>query len=115
MGFSFHFNKPAPKRRTVLMYDSSQPVKLQPPEEVNVKIEEEELAISWTRVPGARYNVYAKHSSQQSWTKLNKTELYNNKMNFKKPIILGQYVFKITSVYQGKESTFSKEAKIDIK
>ena len=115
LGFTFNFNRPRTKVRTSLTYDSSQPVSLVSPANLNVNISDEKLKISWDRVPGVQYNVYARHSSSQKWVKLNKSPLYNNSLNFKTPLALGTYYFRVNSIYKGKESSYSKEVSIDVK
>ena len=81
---------------------------------MKVEFSEEEMHVSWGRVPGVQYNVYAKHSSQEKWSKLNKSPLYNNSMKFKKPLLPGTYSFRVSSMHNGKESSFSKEVKINV-
>ncbi len=49
------------------------------------------------------------------WIKLNKTPLYNNAMKFKRPKAAGTFSFRVASVYNGKESTYSKEVNIHVK
>jgi len=114
LGFSFHFNRKSSKSRSLGYYDSSKPVVLMPPNNVKVNITGNELNISWDRVSGVQYNVYAKHSSQEKWSKLNKSVLYNNSMKFKKPAASGVFYFRVSSVYAGKESTYSKEVNINV-
>ncbi len=115
LGFSFHFNRRSTKTRSMAYYDSSKPVNLVPPANVGVKISGSELHVSWDRVAGVQYNVYAKHSSQVKWIKLNKSPLYNNSMKFKKPKTSGTYYFRVCSTYAGKESTHSKEVQLYVK
>jgi hypothetical protein len=114
LGFSFHFNRRSNRARSKAYYDSSKPVSLVPPLSVGVNISGSELNISWDRVVGVQYNVYARHSSQDKWVKLNESALYNNSMKFKKPAALGVYYFRVSSLYAGKESTFSKEVNIHV-
>ncbi len=109
LGFTFNFNRPKVRVRTNLTYDSSQPVSLVPPVNLNVNISDQKLNISWDRVSGVQYNVYARHSSSQKWVKLNDSPLYNNSLQFKTPLALGTYHFRVNSVYKGKESSYSKE------
>ena len=114
LGFTFNFGNPS-KYKSKPLYYPSQPLKLVPPENVKVDIIENELRISWDRVSGVQYNVYAKHSTQEKWVKLNKSLLYNNSIKFKKPKSRGIYYFRVSSQYNGKESSFSKEASIYVK
>jgi hypothetical protein len=115
IGISFRFGYVNKNTRSRLLYETSQIVKNIPPENIDVKIESDELIISWDRVAGVQYNVYAKHSSVNTWVKLNKIPLYNNTLKYKKPIALGNYSFKVCSVYNNKESTFSKEVSLYVK
>jgi len=114
LGFSFHFNRRSQKTRSVRYYDSFKPVKLVPPVNVKVNISGDELHVSWDRVAGVQYNVYAKHSSQVKWVKLNKALLYNNSMKFKKPEASGGFHFRVSSVSAGNESTYSKDVTINV-
>jgi hypothetical protein len=114
LGFAYHFNVKSTKSKSLSYYDSSKPVNLVPPANVGVKISGRELNVSWDRVAGVQYNVYAKHSTQNKWIKLNKTPLYNNSMKFKKPGASGDYYFRVSSIFGGKESTYSKEVHINV-
>ena len=115
IGFSYRFDFISKTKSSKLLYDSSQPVGNVPPENLKVNIDSEKLSISWGRVVGVRYNVYAKHSSINKWMKLNKTPLYNNSLNYKQPVALGVYFFKVCSVYNDEESSFSKEVSLNVK
>jgi hypothetical protein len=115
IGFSYHFDTPATGKKLQQPYQAAGPVLLIPPAGVSVEISQNELHINWERVAGVQYNVYARHSSQKDWVKLNKEMLYNNQLKFKKPTTSGIYTFRVCSVLDGKESTPSKEASIDVK
>jgi len=115
LGFSFHFNQKSTNTKSYSSYDSSKPTVLIPPTNVTAKISGNELNISWDRVAGVQYNVYARHSSQTNWKKLNDSPLYNNSMKFKSPIASGVYYFRVSSIFGGKESNFSKEVNIYVK
>jgi hypothetical protein len=115
LGFTFHFNRKSTNTKSYSSYDSSKPTVLIPPVNVTAKISGSELNISWDRVAGVQYNVYARHSSQTNWKKLNQTPLYNNSMKFKSPIVSGVYYFRVSSIFSGKESEFSKEVNIYVK
>jgi hypothetical protein len=114
LGFAFHFNRRSSRGKSYGNYDSSKPVQLVPPTDLGVKVSGNELNISWGRVAGVQYNVYAKHSTQEKWIKLNKSPLYNNSMKFKKPAAEGIFYFRVSSLYAGKESKFSKEVNIHV-
>jgi hypothetical protein len=79
-----------------------------------VDVSGNELRISWDRVSGVQYNVYARYSTQDTWRQLNKKPLYNNSMKFKKPEMKGIYYFRVGSVFGGKESPYSKEVNIHV-
>jgi hypothetical protein len=112
LGFSFHFNRKSSKTKSLGYYDSSKPVSLVPPNNINAKISGNELHVTWERIADVQYNVYAKHSTKIEWVKLNKSPLYNNSMKFKKPKTSGIYYFRVTSEFGGKESNNSKEVNI---
>jgi hypothetical protein len=114
MGFSFYFKSAAKTKKPRQLYSPGTPVVLIPPPNLSVEISGEELHLAWNRVAGVQYNVYAKHSSQEKWSKLNKSTLYNNSMQFKKPLLSGTYFFRVSSVYNGKESSYSKEVNINV-
>lgn len=115
IGFSYRFGTVGKVRLSQLSYGSSQIVNNIPPENLEVKIDNEELVLSWNRVTGVQYNAYAKHSSTNKWIKLNKTPLYNNTLTYKKPVTPGNYFFRVCSLYKDKESSFSKEVFIYVK
>jgi len=115
IGFSYHFDTPATGKKSDLLYDATQPVLLIPPLDITVEIQGDELRVNWERVPGVQYNIYARHSSQKEWVKLNKVLIYNNQLKYKKPTVSGVYSFRVCSVLAGKESNPSKEASIDVK
>ncbi len=114
MGFTFYFESGAKTKKPRQLYSPSTPIVLIPPPNLGVKIFGEKLHVSWDRVAGVQYNVYAKHSSQKKWSKLNKSPLYNNSMDFKKPLLSGTFSFRVSSLHGGKESSFSKEASINV-
>jgi hypothetical protein len=114
LGFSYHFNHISTTKRSFGSYDYSKPVILKPPPNVMVDVSGNELRISWDRVSGVQYNVYARYSTQDTWRQLNKKPLYNNSMKFKKPEMKGIYYFRVGSVFGGKESPYSKEVNIHV-
>ena len=71
--------------------------------------------IQWSKVESARYNVYARTSKDKSYKKLNRHPLYSNKKEFKRPQSKRTIYIVVTSVIDGTESAFSKEAKLDVK
>ncbi len=110
-GFTFRFNKPYVYTKEQAAVSS----RLQPPANLKARLEKGELMLSWDSVLGAQYNVYARFSNSNKWVKINKTPLYNNRMNFKRPKANGIFYFKVTSIYNGNESTYSKEVSIHVK
>ena len=109
-GFTFRFNKPYVYNKQ----ETAVKTQLAPPANLAARIENSELVLTWDNVLGAQYNVYAKFSTNKKWIKLNKAPLYNNRMNFKKPKANGIFYFKVTSLLNGKESTYSKEVSIHV-
>lgn len=112
-GFSYHFLLPGEKE-TESSYSPGFVPSLVPPGDVNVEIKNDKLVISWTKVPGAKYNVYARAKSTIEWKKLNARPLYSNQMEFNHPKTKTTLYFKITSIIDDKESHYSKEVNIDI-
>ena len=113
-GFSFQFgNKLSPIKKK---YSSSILNKLElfPPNNLKVEMENDKLIISWDKVTGARYLVYAKYGELGEWKALVKTPLYSNSLKINKHPQKGIYYFKVTAVINEKESEFSKEEKIDV-
>ncbi|UCF64258.1 MAG: PorV/PorQ family protein [bacterium] len=85
-----------------------------PPQQVQYRVVSGQLLISWRGFEGATYNLYARHGDDPNWTKMNSKPLEDNFVAFKKPKVPGFYYFKITAVYQGKESYFSEQLEIII-
>jgi len=113
-GFSFNFgNKLTNKNKN---YSSSilRKPKLVPPLNLNIDIENEKLIISWDKVIGARYYVYAKYKDTGEWKRLVTTALYSNSLRINKLPEKGKYYFKVSSVINDNESEFSKEETIDV-
>jgi hypothetical protein len=115
LGFAFHFNTPGTKRWKRSLQIPGVPVELRPPSYVYASMKGNQLIVTWGYVKGATYNVYARHSSQKEWKKLNKTPLGSNKLKFKKPTAKGQVYFRVTSIMNNKESIYSKEANLNVK
>jgi hypothetical protein len=114
IGFTFKL----PERRKNYFpsaYPSLEQEVLRPPSNLSVRINEDRLLLSWYSVAGAQYNVYARYAEGGGWKKLNENPLIATAMSFKKPIITGEYHFRVSSIIDGKESTFSEEVKIDVK
>ena len=112
IGFSFKL----PERRKSYLpktYPSQENV-LNPPSNLTVRITGDRLLLSWYSITGAEYNVYARYAESGEWKKLNENPLISTAMSFKKPIIKGEYCFRVSSLKDGKESTFSEEVKIDV-
>jgi hypothetical protein len=115
IGISFYFNSPDQGIIPQALYDETTPVNLIPPTNIHASVDESELTISWSGVPRVQYNVYARHASQNEWIKLNKAPVYNNTIKFKRPSLSGLYHFRLTSVYGGRESSYSEEVVQNVK
>jgi len=111
-GFSFHFGKSS-KIKSYTSAITKKPI-LIAPENLEINIEDEKLIITWDRVTGTRYFVYAKLGKTGEWKKLVTTPLYSNSLKIKKLPEKGMYYFKVSSVINEKESQFSEEEKIEI-
>ena len=113
-GFTFQFGDksyPSKKKYSTKMLEKP---KLIPPENLEIEIADEKLIISWDRISGARYLVYAKYGEEGDWKKLIKTPLYSNSLKINKLPEKGKYYFKVSSIINEKESKFSKEEQIEI-
>jgi len=115
IGFTFKFNLPATKRTSDYRRGSSRITKILAPQHVDLTTFKEEVVVKWSKVFGARYNVYVRASKDQSWIKMNKSPLYSNQSKFKMPKKAGKYYIVITSIINNVESSYSKEAVLDVK
>jgi hypothetical protein len=114
VGFTFNFSIPA-RVKIPSKYLSQPGTQLIPPRNFKVKVKANELVLSWDRIAGARYNVYAKYAEGGDWKKINDDPISGTELKFKKPIIKGEYIFRVSSFINGKESYYSKEVKINVK
>lgn len=114
LGFAFNFNTPASKKWKRSLQMPGVPLELRPPQYIYARIKENELILSWEYVRGATYNVYARHSSQVEWKKLNKTPITSSLLKFKKPTLKGEFYFRVTSIMNNKESMDSKETSLHV-
>ena len=80
-----------------------------------MELEEDKLLLFWDKVEGAKYNVYARYGENGDWSKITDYPSSSRVLKINKRPEEGMYSFKITSVKDGRESTFSKEAKINVK
>jgi len=113
-GFTYEFGRKiysAKKKYSTTFLDKP---KLIAPNNLEVEIKDEHLVISWDRVSGARYLVYAKYGYTGEWKKLVKTALYSNSLKINKLPEKGKYFFKVSSIINEKESKFSKEEQFEI-
>jgi hypothetical protein len=113
-GFSFQFGEksfPAKKKYSSTILKKPE---LIPPKNLKVDIEDDKLIISWDKVTGVRYLVYAKFGKSGEWKSLVKTPLFSNSLKINKLPEKGIYYFKVSSILNEKESNFSKEVQIDI-
>jgi hypothetical protein len=84
------------------------------PAGVSAKVDENNLSISWQEIAGAYYHVYAKNENNK-WTRLTKTPIRDNFLVLKNPKGGKTYRFCVTSVVNGSESSYSREAIIYVK
>lgn len=114
-GFSYQFGKKkyiSSGKYSTTIIDKP---KLIAPDNLEVDIKDEKLIITWDRITGARYLVYARYGYTGEWKKLNQTPLYSNSLIIKKLPERGTYFFKVSSLINDKESEFSKEIQFEIK
>ena len=117
IGFSFHFSTPTGRFGTVTASQLPKEIKVAiPPSAVTAEIKGEELIIRWDEVRGASYNVYARHTpSNTDWTRLNKNPLSLTEIRYKKPTVSGKYFFRVSSIINNKESSYSNVVTLDVK
>jgi len=113
-GFTYEFGRKSYSAKKKYSTTFLEKPKLIPPENLEVEIKDEHLVISWDRISGARYFVYAKYGYTGEWKKLVKTSLYSNSLKIKKLPEKGKYFFRVSSVINEKESEFSKEKQFEI-
>jgi len=114
VGISYHFNIPYNLKWRKGLVKKPQLVLLVPPKKVNVSLIHEELVITWDKVEGAKYNVYAKYGDKSDWKKITNETLIINFLKINKKPEPGNYSFKITSVINNRESNFSEEVTIHV-
>jgi len=113
IGFSYTFK--APGNRVISPGRmSTASLVLYPPYNIRTAIDGDEIIVTWDPLPGANYNVYARHSKSDQWAKLTKSPLNKNELRIPKPSIPGKMSFKVTSLQLDRESGFSKEVNIDV-
>lgn len=112
IGFTYQFPIPSMKKWRRSLSTSHQLEYLPPPKSTQVELEEDRLLLFWEKVEGAKYNVYAKYGENGDWTKITDHPSSSRVLKINKRPEEGMYSFKITSVKDGRESTFSKEASI---
>ncbi len=88
---------------------------LQPPDQVYGYIKNGKIILEWSDVPGAAYNVYVRKASDSRWKKANPKLLWAHQTAMPKPHKALTIDFAITSVINGKESTFSRIVTVDVK
>jgi len=84
------------------------------PSQLQYNFVSDKLLISWRGFKGASYNIYARHDANPNWIKMNNRPIRDNFVAFKRPQVSGLYYFKITSLYENKESDFSEQIEIII-
>jgi hypothetical protein len=80
---------------------------LLPPKNIRLTDDSRSIKISWDKIEGASFNIYAKLLGKIDWTKINKTPIQKNYISLKKPKLAGIYSFIITTVMHQQESVFS--------
>jgi len=115
VGFTWRFDTPASRygayrRKTIVTTK-----RLSAPQNITVQVVGERLLIMWHPIRGSQYNVYARTDNQSAWKRLNRHPLYANQMQFKKPRHKATIHIVVTSVSNGRESDYSKEAVINVK
>jgi hypothetical protein len=115
VGFTFRFNIPATRVTYKPVFYQAKKTIHMAPQNVAVEIKSGRLMIQWSKVESARYNVYARTSQEKSYKKLNRHPLYSTTKEFKQPQGKKTIYVVVTSVIDGAESAFSKEAKLDVK
>ncbi len=88
---------------------------LQPPERLYGFIQGNKIKLEWSDVPGAAYNVYVRKSTDSQWKKANIRLLWAHETLIPKPKVPVSIDFAVTSVINGKESTFSRIVTVKIK
>ncbi len=88
---------------------------LYPPKRVYAYVDGNRIKVEWSDVPGAQYNVYVRRSNDKKWTKVFKHPLWAHETAFKKPQHKAQIDIAVTSVIDGKESSFSRIVTVEVK
>jgi hypothetical protein len=88
---------------------------IQPPQRVYGYLKNDRIKLEWSDVPGAAYNVYARKSTDSQWKKANPSLLWAHETTIAKPHKPVSIDFAVTSVINGKESTFSRIVTVEIK
>jgi len=115
IGVTFNFNRSHVGLKGKSQETGGIPAILRPPENIKGVIDGNVLIISWTPVPGARYNVYARTSPTDPWIKINSSPLYYQQLAYKKPQNIKTIYVAVSSLTDKTESAFSKEAVIHVK
>ncbi len=111
VGITFSFSlKKAPQQPSAAIY---RPV--QPPDRVYGYLKNDKIILEWSDVPGAAYNVYVRKTTDSQWKKANPRLLWAHQTAIPKPHKPVAIDFAITSVKNGKESTFSRIVTVEVK
>ncbi len=94
---------------------SQKNVLLQPPQRVYAYVKNGKIKIEWSDVPGAAYNVYIRKSTDSSWKKANIHLIWAHETSVSKPGEPVNIDFAITSVIEGRESSFSRIVTVEVK
>ncbi|WP_457565687.1 PorV/PorQ family protein [Caldithrix abyssi] len=88
---------------------------LRPPQRVYAYLHGDTLKVEWSDVPGARYRVYLRKTNDSKWIKATPRLLWAHELNIKKPKRKTMIDIAVTSVIDGKESSFSRIVTVEIK
>ncbi|MFC2088225.1 PorV/PorQ family protein [Calditrichota bacterium] len=114
IGFTYQFSIPSIKKWQRSLRTNYEKNYLLPPKSTHVELEEDKLLLFWDKVEGVKYNVYAKYGENGNWTKITNSPSSSRVLKINKRPEEGMYSFKITSVKEERESTFSREARINV-
>ncbi|NOX88778.1 MAG: UPF0164 family protein [Calditrichaeota bacterium] len=97
-------------------WSKSEPVGLlTPPDRVYAFVRSDKIKIEWSDVPGAQYNIYVRKSNDSEWKKVYSRPLWAHEAMFGKPKAPFTIDIAVTSVVNGRESSFSRIVTVEIK
>jgi len=84
-----------------------------PPENMTAKYKDNKISLEWDEVYGAHYFVYILVPGLSEWRLLYREPLYTNYVRI--PVKrTGFYMFRVSTLMEGKESPHSEEVKLDV-